>query len=79
MGLMTGNAWLRQDPSDDARRLGVVLERGQPIELLAVFGDWCQVRWSPQPQTQVTGWVPLEWVGVTVPIPAKIITPTTGP
>lgn len=78
VGLMTGNAWLREGPSADSPRLGVILERGQPIEILAASGDWYQVRWAPQGQAEVIGWVPAKWVGTTTPIPAWIVTPATG-
>jgi hypothetical protein len=77
-GLMTGNVWLRQEPFSDASRLGLILERGQPVEILAAYGDWYQVRWSPQAQTEVIGWIPIEWVGTLAPIPDRMITPT-GP
>jgi len=76
LGLMTGHAWLREGPSADSSRMGMTLERGQPVEILAVFGDWYRVRWTTQAQAEVTGWVPARWVGTTSPIPARIITPT---
>ena len=57
IGLMTGHVWLRAEPADDSRRLGVILERGQRVEILAVFGDWYQVRWVPQAEAEVIGWV----------------------
>ena len=79
IGLMTGNVWLREGPSADSPRLGIILERGQTVELLAVFDDWCRVRWAPQAQAEAVGWVPLKWVGTTVPIPARMVTPTIGP
>jgi len=78
VGLMTGNVWLRGGPSADSPRVGMILERGQSVEILAVFGDWYRVRWTPQAGTEVAGWVPAEWVGTTVPIPAWMITPTPG-
>jgi hypothetical protein len=78
-GLMIGNVWLRQGPSDDSPRLGVVLERGQTVEIMAVVGDWYRVRWAPEAQAEISGWVPAEWVGTLMPIPASIITPTVGP
>jgi len=78
MGLMTGSVWLREGPSADAPRLGMILERGRSIEILAVLGDWCQVRWAPEARAEVVGWVPLEWVGTTAPIPPWIVTPTVG-
>ncbi len=76
---MTGNVWLREGPSAGSPRLGVILERGLRVELLAVFGDWCQVHWAPEAGAEVTGWVPLQWVGTTDPIPAHMVTPTVGP
>ena len=78
IGVVTGNVWLRGGPSADAPRLGIILERSQAIEILAVFGDWYQVRWTPQAQAEVTGWVPAKWVGTTTSIPAWMITPTPG-
>ena len=79
VGLMTGNVWLHEGPSTDSPRVGIILQRGQTVELLAVLGDWCQVRWATAPQVEVTGWVALEWVGTTAPIPARIVTPTSVP
>ena len=79
LGVMTGNVWLRLEPSTDASRLGVILERGEPVEILAVWDNWCWVRWAPEVQSEVRGWVPVEWVGVTGAIPARIVTPTAGP
>jgi hypothetical protein len=79
IGLMTGNVWLRGGPAADSPRLGVILERGLRIELLAVFGDWCQVRWVPEAGAEVTGWVPRQWVGTMGPIPARMVTPTVRP
>jgi hypothetical protein len=78
VGLMTGNVWLRGGPSADSPRVGMILERGQSVEILAVFGDWYHIRWTPQAGTEVAGWVPAEWVGTTAPIPAWMITPTPG-
>jgi hypothetical protein len=78
MGLMTGNVWLHGGPSADSPRLGIILERGQSVEILAVFGDWYRIRWAPQGGAEVIGWVSAEWVGTTTPIPAWIITPTPG-
>ena len=78
MGLMTGNVWLRESPSVNAPRMGVTLVRGQPVEILAAFGDWYLVRWVPQAEAEVIGWVPAKWVGTIQPIPAWIVTPVPG-
>lgn len=77
-GLMTGNVWLREEPTADSSRLGVILERGQPVEILAAFGNWYRIRWAPQSGVEVTGWVPAEWVGTLTPVPTNLITPETG-
>jgi hypothetical protein len=58
--------------------MGVTLARGQPVEILAAFGDWYRVRWVPQVEAEIVGWVPARWVGTIQPIPAWIITPTPG-
>jgi hypothetical protein len=79
IGLMTGSVWLRDGPSADSARVGMILQRGQSIEILALLGDWCRVRWAPETQVEVVGWVPLEWVGTTAPIPSRIVTPAAGP
>jgi hypothetical protein len=76
---MTGNVWVRQEPAEDAPRLGVVLERGQLVVITAAFDDWYRVRWTPQTQAEITGWVPGVCVGTLNPIPAEIITPTSVP
>lgn len=79
IGLMTGHVWLRAGPSADSPRPGVILERGQQVEILALFGDWYWVRWTPQAGAEVTGWVPVKWVGTVSPIPSRIVTPTASP
>jgi hypothetical protein len=79
LGVMTGNVWLREEPRADALRLGIVAERGQQVELLAVFDGWCRVYWAPDSQVQAVGWIPLRWVGTLDPIPARIVTATVAP
>ena len=59
--------------------MGVIVQRGQLVEIQAIFGDWCQVRWIHEAQTEVVGWVPCEWVGTTMPIPSQIVTPVSAP
>lgn len=79
LGLMTGHVWVRRAPVLDAPLMGVIVQRGQVVEILAVSGDWFQVRWAPEAETEVIGWVPLEWVGTTAPVPARIVTPAVSP
>ncbi|MCG3211342.1 MAG: hypothetical protein FOGNACKC_04986 [Anaerolineae bacterium] len=75
-GVMIGNVWLRQEPSFDALRLGLILPEGRPVEILAATGDWYLVKWTPEDQAEVMGWAPGRWVGTVLPIPETIITPT---
>ena len=75
---MVGNVWLRGGPSADSPRLDLILEQGQLVEVLAMSGDWAQVRWVPQAQAEVIGWVPARWVEATTPVPSRIVTPVTG-
>jgi hypothetical protein len=77
IGLMTGNVWLREGPSLQSPRLGIILERNQLVEILAVSNNWYRVRWAPpQAEAEVIGWAPAQWIGTTDPIPDQIITPT---
>jgi len=78
MGIMTGNVWLRSEPDLDAERLGLILSRGRPVEILEVDDDWYLVEWTPITGTQVIGWSPAQWVGTITDIPENFaVTPTT--
>jgi hypothetical protein len=79
IGLITGNVPLFAEPSFDSQRLGLILEQGQWVEILALFDDWYRVRWTPDAQTEVIGWVPGIWVGPATRIPLHMVTPTAGP
>lgn len=74
-GIMTGNVWLHNGPSDQSPRLGMVLETGQTVEILAVSGTWYQICWSPQEDALVIGWAPARWIGTMGTIPAELVTP----
>jgi hypothetical protein len=77
-GTMIGSAWVRHTPSDDSGRLAIALERGTPIDVLAVFQNWYQVRFSPSAGAEVTGWVPGRWVETTKSIPTELVTPSAN-
>jgi hypothetical protein len=77
--VMTGSVYVRQGPGLTYDLLGMVLERGQRIEVVAVYGNWARVRWMPQDGAQVIGWVPLTWVGTLTAVPENIVTPTVIP
>ena len=76
IGVMTGAAWVYGGPSLQSQRLPVYIDRGQSVVILARAGNWYRVRWSPPGEGEVLGWVPVEWVGVTSPIPPSLITPS---
>ena len=76
---MTGSVYVRQGPGLEYALLGMVLSRGQRIEIVAAYGNWVQARWTPQNGAQVIGWVPMTWVGTLTPIPERMITPTAVP
>ena len=77
--MMTGSVYVRQGPGLEYDLLGLVLERGRSVDIVAVQGDWAQVRWTPQDGAQIVGWVPMTWVGTLTPIPEWMITPTPVP
>jgi len=79
LGVMLGDVWVRQEPSLASPRLGLTLAAGQQVQVLAVLGDWYSIRWAPQTEAVVTGWVPARWVGTIDAIPDHIITPTATP
>ena len=76
LGVMTGHVWMRQQPARDAPLLGVIIERGERVMIRAVYGEWCQIVWTPEPHSEVIGWVPLQWVGAIDGIPERVTTPT---
>jgi cytoskeletal protein RodZ len=77
--VMTGSVYVRQGPGFEHDLLGLVLSRGQAIEVEAVYGEWVQARWKPQNGAEVVGWVPVSWVGTLTPVPEQIVTPTVVP
>jgi SH3-like domain-containing protein len=77
--VMTGSVYVRQGPGFSHDLLGLVLMRGRAVEIVALYGDWAQVRWTPQDGVEVVGWVPMRWLGTLTPVPPWIITPTAVP
>jgi hypothetical protein len=78
-GVMVGNVWAYEAPAVGAPRLEQVLDRGRPVEILAVYDDWCLVRWIALGTEEYRGWVSRRWVGMLDPIPEYLITPTPAP
>lgn len=76
LGLMTGHVWLREGSDPDSPLLGVIVRRGETVEILAVYGDRYQVRWTLRGESVVIGWAPAMWVGTIDPIPVGIVTPS---
>lgn len=68
-GVVLGNVWLRSGPSDSSARTGVILSLGERVELLAVQGEWVQVRQITSEEYLAVGWINSRWFGTTEPIP----------
>lgn len=75
IGLMIGDVFVRDGPSMEARRTGVVLLQGQQVEIIGMTEDWYRVRYPPGPDFITMGWVPRRWVGTLGPVPETIATP----
>jgi hypothetical protein len=75
VGILIGNVWVRLEPRDDSPLTGEVVQLGRPVEILAIYGTWYQIRWPPGDAEGTFGWVPGRWVGVVAAPPPSIITP----
>lgn len=79
IGVIVGNVWIHIEPSSGSTRLGQVLTVGEQVELLALDGEWARVRKLVSGQDDVTGWIPIRWLGITTLIPDQLITPSAVP
>jgi hypothetical protein len=75
---LRGSAWLFSRPAPGATRMNVAIPRDQPVELLAAYDTWCQVRWQPQPGLDVSGWLACRWLDLPNGIPEAVVTPAQG-
>jgi hypothetical protein len=73
---MTGHVWMREGSHPDSPLLGVIVRRGETVEILAVYGHRYKVRWRPRGESEVIAWAPALWVGTIDPTPAGIVTPS---
>jgi len=72
---MTGSAWVRLLPDANAEHYPVIVMRGTPVDVLAVYGTWAKISWTTQLGYN-EGWVPMQWVGITTTIiPPELVTP----
>ncbi|NJN94649.1 MAG: SH3 domain-containing protein [Anaerolineales bacterium] len=80
-GVMVGNVFLRDLPSDDAERTSLVAPLGAPIEVLAQFGKWYRIRvpFPEDPDVEIIGWVQSSWITLLAPVPEALITPSPTP
>jgi small GTP-binding protein len=69
LGVILGNVWVHTGPSPDSARSGLLLSPGEQVELLALDGDWAQVRPSGDGESRTAGWIPVRWLGATTSIP----------
>jgi SH3-like domain-containing protein len=77
--VMTGDVFLHVGPSEESARLGSVIQRGQPVQIRAVYGAWYRVRRVLDSQVEVIGWSPAEWIATDQRIPSSIVTPSPAP
>jgi cell division septation protein DedD len=75
VGVLIGNVRLRAEPRDDSPLTGEVVNQGRPVEVLAIYGTWYQIRWPPGDAGGTSGWVPGRWIGVVAAPPPEIVTP----
>ncbi|MFC2037326.1 SH3 domain-containing protein [Chloroflexota bacterium] len=75
LGVMIGNVRLRSEPRDNSPLIGVSVNTGRPVEVLAIYQEWYLIRWPPGDSTGTVGWIPGRWVGVVAVPPPEIITP----
>lgn len=75
VGVLIGNVRLRAEPQDNSLLTGDVVNQGRPVEVLAIYGTWYQIRWPPGDALGTSGWVPGRWVGVVAAPPLEIVTP----
>lgn len=73
--VMTGSVWVRLLPDATAEHYPVIVMRGTPVDVLAVYGTWAKISWTTQLGYN-EGWVPMMWVGITTNIlPPGLVTP----
>jgi len=72
----TSPVWVRQSPELLSPRIGTIAFE-TPVTILAQFGPWVEVEWLSNTGLQ-RGWIPLQWISLTEPIPAALITPAGG-
>jgi Bacterial SH3 domain len=75
VGVMIGNVLLRVEPRADSPLTGGRAQQGRPVEVMAIYQDWYQVRWPPGDPAGTSGWVPGRWVGLVSAPPPALITP----
>ncbi|NLF01225.1 MAG: SH3 domain-containing protein [Anaerolineales bacterium] len=75
VGVMIGNVYLHSAPGSTSPLNGEIVESGRPVEVLAVFETWYQIRWPPGDAAGASGWTPGRWVGLVAPPPPAIVTP----
>jgi len=72
-----GSLWVRNAPTLDAEIIGTI-PNFHSVELVSVYGDWVQVGWSYDMESEPDnlGWVESKWLILQDPISPNIITPT---
>ena len=79
IGVMIGSEWAHDSPALGAPRTGRILSLGQPVEILAVYGEWAKIRWVVLSEGENVGWIQTRWVGTLDVVPERLVTPTAAP
>ncbi len=73
--LTIASVWARQAPDALSNSIEAITA-GTPVTILSQFGTWVEVEWSSLNGIN-RGWVPLQWIDLSEPIPPGLITPET--
>ncbi len=74
--LTNAPVWARQSPDALSNSIEAITA-GTPVTILARFRSWVEVEWSSSNGIN-RGWVPLQWIDLSEPVPPGLITPESG-
>ncbi len=66
-------SWIRTLPELDAAT-EVVIEAETAVRVLSQFGEWVEVEWQSDEGLK-QGWIGIQWVNLSEPVPLDLITP----
>jgi len=78
MGIVLGNAWLREGSAADTAPI-IVVSTGDEVEVLESRDDWLRVRWTSESGSAVVGWISARWIALTAEASAFASPTPTAP